>query len=209
MKSDLFASDKQQIKSFSFSNENQLRAGKIIARYPQGRAGSALLPLLDLAQRQNDDWLPKAAIRYVANFLNVPETRAFEVATFYSMFRLTPRGKFLVQVCRTTPCWLRGSDTILDTCIKCLEIMVGETTKDDLFTLVEVECLGACVNAPVVQINDSYYEDLTHEKLVSIIEDLKGGKEPMAGSQAPNQEFQDYAEKIEDAGPFRGEDVTR
>jgi len=209
MKSDLFASDKQQIKSFSFSNENQLRAGKIIARYPQGRAGSALLPLLDLAQRQNDDWLPKAAIRYVANFLNVPETRAFEVATFYSMFRLTPRGKFLVQVCRTTPCWLRGSDTILDACIKRLEIRVGETTKDDLFTLVEVECLGACVNAPVVQINDSYYEDLTHEKLVSIIEDLKGGKEPMAGSQAPNQEFQDYAEKIKDAGPFRGEDVTR
>ena len=209
MKSELFASDKQQIKSFSFSNENQLRAGKIIARYPQGRAGSALLPLLDLAQRQNDDWLPKAAIRYVANFLNVPETRAFEVATFYSMFRLTPRGKFLVQVCRTTPCWLRGSDTIRDACIKCLEIMVGETTKDDLFTLVEVECLGACVNAPVVQINDSYYEDLTHEKLVSIIEDLKGGKEPMAGSQAPNQAFQDYAEKIKDAGPFRGEDVTR
>ena len=102
--------------------------------------------------------------------LNVPETRAFEVATFYSMFRLTPRGKFLVQVCRTTPCWLRGSDTILDACTKCLEIMVGETTKDGLFTLVEVECLGACVNAPVVQINDSYYEDLTHEKLVSIIE---------------------------------------
>ena len=205
MKSDLFASDKQQIKSFSFSNENELRAGKIIARYPQGRAGSALLPLLDLAQRQNDDWLPKAAIRYVANFLNVPETRAFEVATFYSMFRLTPRGKFLIQVCRTTPCWLRGSDTIRDACTKCLEIMVGETTKDDLFTLVEVECLGACVNAPVVQINDSYYEDLTHEKLVSIIEDLKGGKEPMAGSQGSNQD----AEKIKDAGPFRGEDVTR
>ena len=209
MKSDLFASDKQQIKSFSFSNENQLRADKIIGRYPQGRAGSALLPLLDLAQRQNDDWLPKAAIRYVANFLNVPETRAFEVATFYSMFRLTPRGKFLVQVCRTTPCWLRGSDTILDACTKCLEIMVGETTKDDLFTLVEVECLGACVNAPVVQINDNYYEDLTHEKLVSIIEDLKGGKEPMAGSQAPNQEFQDCAVKVKDARPFRGEDVTR
>ena len=209
MKSDLFASDKQQIKNFSFSDENQLRAGKIIARYPQGRAGSALLPLLDLAQRQNDDWLPKEAIRYVANFLNVPETRAFEVATFYSMFRLTPRGKFLVQVCRTTPCWLRGSDTILDACTKCLEIMVGETTKDDLFTLVEVECLGACVNAPVVQINDNYYEDLTHEKLVSIIEDLKGGKEPMAGSQAPNQEFQDCAVKVKDARPFRGEDVTR
>ena len=209
MKSELFASDKQQIKSFSFSNENQLRADKIIGRYPQGRAGSALLPLLDLAQRQNDDWLPKAAIRYVANFLNVPETRAFEVATFYSMFRLTPRGKFLVQVCRTTPCWLRGSDTILDACTKCLEIMVGETTKDDLFTLVEVECLGACVNAPVVQINDNYYEDLTHEKLVSIIEDLKGGKEPMAGSQAPNQEFQDCAVKVKDARPFRGEDVTR
>ena len=209
MKSELFASDKQQIKSFSFSNENQLRAGKIIARYPQGRAASALLPLLDLAQRQNDDWLPKAAIRYVANFLNVPETRAFEVATFYSMFRLTPRGKFLIQVCRTTPCWLRGSDTILDACTKCLEIMVGETTKDDLFTLVEVECLGACVNAPVVQINDNYYEDLTHEKLVSIIEDLKGGKEPMAGSQAPNQEFQDHAEKVKDAGPFRGGDAIR
>ena len=208
MKSDLFPPDKQQIKSFSFSNENKLRAGKIIARYPQGRAGSALLPLLELAQRQNDDWLPKAAIRYVANFLNVPETRAFEVATFYSMFRLTPRGKFLVQVCRTTPCWLRGSDTILDACTKCLEIMVGETTKDNLFTLVEVECLGACVNAPVVQINDSYYEELTDGKLSSIIEDLRGGREPIERPQISNQQLEDYAEKAKDLGPFRGKDAT-
>jgi len=142
MKQQTFAPDWQQAKDFSFSKKNQLLVGKIIARYPQGRAASALIPLLDLAQRQNDNWLPKVAIRYVANFLNIPETRAFEVATFYSMFRLSPRGKFLVQVCRTTPCWLRGSDTILDACTKCLEIMVGETTKDNLFTLVEVECLG-------------------------------------------------------------------
>ena len=196
MKHELFASDKQQIKNFSFSDKNQILAGKIIARYPQGRAGSALMPLLDLAQRQNGDWLPKAAIRYVANFLDVPETKAFEVATFYSMFRLTPRGKFLVQVCRTTPCWLRGSDMILDACTKCLEIMVGETTKDNLFTLVEVECLGACVNAPVVQINDSYYEDLTHEKLVSILETLKGGNKPIGRSETPSQQIQGCAEKV-------------
>ena len=196
MKSELFASDKQQIKSFSFTNENQLRAGKIIARYPEGRAGSALMPLLDLAQRQNGDWLPKAAIRYVANFLDVPEIKAFEVATFYSMFRLTPRGKFLVQVCRTTPCWLRGSDTILDACTKCLEIMVGETTKDNLFTLVEVECLGACVNAPVVQINDIYYEDLTHEKLVSVLEALKGGRKPIGRFEIPSQQIQGCAEEV-------------
>jgi len=191
MKHELFAPDNQQIKSFSFSESSHLLAGKIIARYPPGKAASALIPLLDLAQRQNDNWLPKAAIRYVANILNVPETKALEVATFYSMFRLSPRGKFLVQICRTTPCWLRGSDTILDACAKCLDIMVGETTKDNLFTLVEVECLGACVNAPVIQINDSYYEDLTHEKLFSILEALKGGREPSGRSQIPNKQFQE------------------
>ena len=208
MKQQPFASDKQQVKKFSFTEKNQLLVDKIIARYPPGREASALIPLLDLAQRQNDNWLPKAVIRYVANFLNIPETRAFEVATFYSMFRLTPRGKFLVQVCRTTPCWLRGSDTILDACTRCLEIMVGETTKDNLFTLVEVECLGACVNAPVVQINDSYYEELTDGKLSSIIEDLRGGREPIERPQISNQQLEDYAEKAKDLGPFRGKDAT-
>jgi len=208
MKRELFAPDNQQVKTFLFTEENELAAGRVVARYPQGRAASALVPLLDLAQRQNDYWLPKAAIIYVANFLHVPETRAFEVATFYSMFRLTPRGKFLIQVCRTTPCWLRGSDAMLDACVKCLGIMVGETTKDNLFTLIEVECLGACVNAPVIQINDSYYEDLTQKKILSILEYIRAGREPISNCDVPDRQVRDYAGKVKVVEPFRGRDVT-
>tara|TARA_B100000686_G_C16708283_1_gene927589 strand:+ start:179 stop:733 length:555 start_codon:yes stop_codon:yes gene_type:complete len=160
---------------FAFSEKNKSVAKKVIEKYPEGQAASALLPLLDLAQRQNDNWLPKGAIRYVAKLLDVPETRAFEVASFYTMFRLKPRGKFLIQMCKTTPCWLRGSDSIRDALKNYLEIEVEETSKDNAFTLVEVECLGACVNAPVVQINDQFYEDLTCEKMLSILKSLKSG----------------------------------
>ena len=145
MKSDLFASDKQQIKSFSFSNENQLRAGKIIARYPQGRGGSALLPLLDLAQRQNDDWLPKAAIRYVANFLNVPETRAFEVATFYHHFDVVVEGEkppppITLRVCDSITCEMLGAEAL----IASLESSVTDDVR-----VQRVPCVGRCEQAPV------------------------------------------------------------
>ena len=177
MKQALFAPDHQQPNLFSFVQENELKARKIIEKYPPGRQASALVPLLDLAQRQNNNWLSKSAIRYVANLLNVAETRAFEVATFYSMFRLTPCGKFLIQLCRTTPCWLRGSDGLQETCKRTLDLDIGDTTKDNMFTVVEVECLGACVNAPVIQINDDYYEDMTDQKLISVLEGLRCNKD--------------------------------
>ena len=162
-------------QEFSFSVENKLVAKKIIAKYPEGRAASALVPLLALAQRQNDNWLSRGAVQYVAQLLGVPEIRAFEVVSFYTMFRLKPCGKFLIQMCKTTPCWLRGSDSLRDLLTSHLEIEVEETSKDNMFTFVEVECLGACVNGPVMQINDQYYEDLTSEKLLSVIESLRAG----------------------------------
>ena len=175
MSEDLSLDAVQGSEIFSFNDENKLTAKKIIGKYPNGRGASGLIPLLDLAQRQNDNWLSKAAIQYVAKLLEIPETRAFEVASFYTMFRLKPRGKFLIQMCKTTPCWLRGSDSLRDLVRNYLEIELEETSKDNVFTLVEVECLGACVNAPVVQINDEYYEDLTCDKLLAIIKELKYG----------------------------------
>lgn len=158
--------------SFNFNNENLAKAQAIIKQYPEGKQKSAILPLLDLAQRQMHGWLPKAAIEYVAQFLNLPFIRAYEVATFYTMFNLKPVGKHHIQICTTTPCWLRGSDQIVTACQKKLGIALGQTTDDKKFSLTEVECLGACVNAPVVQINDDYYEDLTEEKMIELIDRL-------------------------------------
>lgn len=182
-----FAPDAMQPKSFAFSEENRAEADRIVARYPEGRQASALLPLLDLAQRQEGGWLPRAAIIHVANQLAVPEMRALEVATFYTMFNLAPRGRYLVQLCRTTPCWLRGSDDVRDACRSHLGIGLGETTDDDMFTLVEVECLGACVNAPMIQVNDEFYEDLTHERTIALLDALRAGKAPDIGSQEPDR----------------------
>lgn len=159
--------------SFNFSPENLTRINDIINRYPKDRQRSAILPLLDLAQRQSGGWLPHAAIECVAMILDMPFIRAYEIATFYTMFNLKPVGTYHVQVCTTTPCWLRGSDDILKTCEKKLNIKCGETTHDRQFSLVEVECLGACVNAPVVQINDDYYEDLTVKTIESLIDRLE------------------------------------
>ena len=184
-----FAIQDIQPTSFSFSGDNELEAGKIISQYPGGKEASALLPLLDLAQRQHGGWLPQVAIRYVASLLNVPEIRAFEVATFYTMFNLSPRGKFLIQFCRTTPCWLRGGDDVITACCKHLGIGVGETTSDGLFTLIEVECLGACVNAPIIQINDDYYEDLNSENVVHLLDSLRTGVAANVGTQNPNRRF--------------------
>ena len=158
--------------SFIFDDENLAKAQAIIKKYPEGKQKSAILPLLDLAQRQMHGWLPKVAIEYVAKFLNLPFIRAYEVATFYTMFNLQPVGKYHIQVCTTTPCWLRGSDQIVTACKKKLGIDLNETTDDAKFSLIEVECLGACVNAPVVQINDDYFEDLTEEKVIDLIDKL-------------------------------------
>jgi len=170
-------------KNFFFTPENLAEAKRIAGKYPPGKHVSALLPLLDLAQRQNGNWLPSAAIAYVADLLEVPAIKAFEVATFYTMFNLEPVGKYLIQLCRTTPCWLAGGEAIAQACEVRLGIKTGETTPDGLFTIKEVECLGACVNAPVMQINDDYYEDLTPDTVVAIIDALARGEQPKVGSQ--------------------------
>lgn len=172
-----------QPRSFEFTAENLEQAKRIIARYPEGREASACMPLLDLAQRQNDNWLPRAAMIYVGDLLNMPSIRVFEVATFYTMYNLAPVGKHFVQICTTTPCWLRGSDDVVAACKRKLGIDFGETTEDGQFTLAEVECLGACVNAPMVQINDDYYEDLTAENTEALLEALAKGESPKAGPQ--------------------------
>ena len=174
---------KQKIEDFSFTPENLARAEKIIAKYPVGRQASAVIPLLDIAQRQNDNWLPQMAMDYLANMLGMPPIRVYEVASFYTMFNLKPVGKNFVQVCTTTPCWLRGSADIVAACKKKLGIGLGETTADGDFTLTEVECLGACVNAPMVQINDDFFEDLTPELMDKMLDALKEGKKLEAGSQ--------------------------
>lgn len=159
--------------SFQFTDDNLKKAQAYIEKYPQDKQASAILPLLDLAQRQNDGWLSQEVIEYVANFLNMPAIRVYEVASFYTMFNLKPVGRYHVQVCGTTPCWLRGAEDIMHACEAALAIKKGETTLDNLFTLSEVECLGACVNAPVVQINDDYYENLSPESVQTTIESLR------------------------------------
>lgn len=176
-----------QPESFEFSKENQKRVKEIIAKYPKGKQRSATIPLLDLAQRQAGGWLPRAAMDHVAEVLELAPIRVYEVASFYTMFNLEPVGKHLIQVCRTTPCWLRGSDDLTNHCKKKLGIDIGETTEDEKFTLVEVECLGACVNAPMVQVNDDYYEDLDVKNFDKLLDDLAAGKKVSVGSQSGRQ----------------------
>lgn len=176
-----------QPDSFAFTPENRERADKIVAKYPPGRQRSAVIPLLDLAQRQHDNWLPKAAMDHVAEILDMAPIRVYEVATFYTMFNLRPIGRHFIQLCRTTPCWLRGSDAIRRVCEETLGIGLGETTPDGKFSMVEVECLGACVNAPMLQINDDYYEDLTPESARALLEALRRGESPKPGSQSGRQ----------------------
>ncbi len=169
--------------NFAFTAENAARAKGFIARYPDGRQASAVLALLDLAQRQNDGWLSREAIEFVADALNMAPIRVHEAASFYSMFNLEPIGRHLVQVCRTTPCWLCGAADLTRVCCEKLGVDLGGTTADGLFTVVEVECLGACSNAPVIQIGDDYYEDLSPGRLSELLDDLTAGKEIPSGSQ--------------------------
>ncbi len=172
------------IETYEFSAAARAKCDEIIARYPEGRQQSAVIPLLDLAQRECGGWLPQAAIEHVAAYLDMAKIRVLEVATFYSMFNLEPVGKNFVQICRTTPCWLRGSDELRAAAKEVTGCGLGESSDDGLFTVVEVECLGACCNAPMVQINDDYYEDLTAENFRSVLEALKRGDTPATGSQA-------------------------
>ncbi|MEM7617541.1 MAG: NADH-quinone oxidoreductase subunit NuoE, partial [Pseudomonadota bacterium] len=172
---------------FVFNADNLKKSTEILAKYPEKRKASALIPILDIAQRQSDGWLPPETLDYVAKYLGIAPIRVYEVASFYSMFNLKPVGKNLIQVCRTTPCWLRGSDKITNICEKKLNIKLNETTKDNKFTLIEVECLGACVNAPMVQINDNYYEDLDEKSMSEIIDNLSNEQDVKTGSQINRQ----------------------
>tara|TARA_B100001989_G_scaffold252821_1_gene236407 strand:- start:975 stop:1634 length:660 start_codon:yes stop_codon:yes gene_type:complete len=183
-----------QPESFVFNKAYQGLAQDAIARYPQERQQSAVMPLLDLAQRQvaeegakatpvHGGWIPRAAMDHIAEVLDMPKVKVYEVASFYSMYNTAPVGQHLVQFCTTTPCWLCGSADIVNACKDHLGIGMGETTKDGKFSLMEVECLGACVNAPMVQINDDYYEDLTPASMVEVLETLAQGLKPEIGSQ--------------------------
>ena len=172
----------EQPESFEFTPENLEQAKVHIAKYPPGRQASAVLPLLWIAQYQNGGWLPRAAMDYVAELLAMAPIRVYEVATFYTMFNLRPVGRYLLQACTTTPCWLRGSDAVVEACERKLGIGMGGSTPDGLFTLVEVECLGACVNAPILQVNDDFYEDLDGPATETLLDGLREGKPPPPGS---------------------------
>ncbi len=185
----LFAA--HQPNSFEFTSENLAQAKKIIAKYPDGQQRSAVMPLLALAQSQHENWLPRAAMDYVGDMLGLAHIRVYEVATFYTMYNLAPVGKYYLQICTTTPCWLRGSEDIVKTCQSKLGIGLGETTADGLFTLAEAECLGACVNAPMMQVDtaatSTYYEDLNAENTTALLDALARGETPKPGSQIGRQ----------------------
>nr|WP_166176363.1 NAD(P)H-dependent oxidoreductase subunit E [Altererythrobacter segetis] len=181
---------REQYGNFAWTEANAAEAKAIVKRYPEGRQRSAVMPLLDLAQRQvgaetnTQGWLPIPVMEFVARELDMPVIRVLEVATFYTMYNLAPVGRFHVQVCGTTPCMLRGSDDILDACYK-RGMKQGHTTPDGLWTLTEVECMGNCSSAPMVQINDDNYEDLTPERLDHVLDELAAGRQPKTGTQDP------------------------
>lgn len=181
----------EQPAAFEFSPENFKKAQEIIARYPAGRQRSAVMPLLTLAQQQHGGWVPKAAMEHIAAILGLAPIKVHEVASFYTMYNLAPVGKHHLQVCTTTPCWLRGSDDVMKACESKLGVKNGETTADGLFTLQEVECLGACVNAPMMQVTsygenarDGFYEDLTPHLAAELIDRLAAEMAPEFGSLA-------------------------
>ena len=173
---------KEQPSSFEFSLKNIEMAKKIILNYPEGKQQSAVMPLLFIAQRQNSNWIPLAAMKYIAKFLGMPYIRVYEVATFYSMYNLAPVGKFFYQVCTTTPCMLRGAYNLVDVCKSKISKNENELSKNGNCSWMEVECLGACVNSPMIQINEDFYEDLDEKKLEKIIDQTLKGETPRPGS---------------------------
>jgi NADH-quinone oxidoreductase subunit E len=178
--------DPVQPENFKFSAANAKWAKDQIKKYPKGKQASAVIPLLWRAQEQHDGWLPEPAIRAVAEMLDMAVIRVLEIATFYTMFNLSPVGKIFVQLCGTTPCWLRGADDLKDVCRR----VIGEqnqVTEDGMLSWLEVECLGSCTNAPMVQINKDYYEDLTSETFEKLLDDLRQGKEVKPGPQNGRQ----------------------
>ena len=170
-------------KNFEWSKDNFIKISNILKKYPSNKIQSAVIPLLDLAQRQNNGWLSKNSMEKVAETLSMSYIRVLEVATFYSMFNLEPIGKNFVQICRTTPCWLRGSDKLSKVAQEVCDTKVGGTSEDKKFTVVEVECLGACCNAPMIQINDDYYEDLNEDNFRKLLIELKSNNPIKSGSQ--------------------------
>ncbi len=173
---------KDQPDNFEFSEKNLEISKKIIDKYPKGKQSSAVMALLYLAQRQNQNWIPLAAMKYIGKILSMPYIKVYEVATFYSMYNLKPVGKYFYQICTTTPCMLRGSNKLVEACKEKISENQNEISNDGNCSWVEVECLGACVNAPMAQINDDYFEDLNKQKLIEIIEQTKKNIQPRAGS---------------------------
>jgi len=171
-----------QPEEFAFSEENEAEIKRIVAKYPKGRQASAVMPLLDLAQRQHNNWIPMKAIELIAQKLEMAEIRVLEVATFYTMFNLKPVGKYFLQACTTTPCWLRGSDEMMRAIKDRYNISSGQTSACGRFSLLEVECLGACVNAPILQVNDDFYEDLDYQTTSQLLDSLEADEPLPVGS---------------------------
>ena len=173
---------KNQPDNFEFNTNSKKLADNIIKNYPIGKQKSAVMALLYIAQRQNENWIPLSAMKYIAKYLNIPYIKVYEVATFYSMYNLSPVGKYFIQVCTTTPCMIRGAYKIVEACKEKISEKENEITSDGKCSWVEVECLGACVNAPMMQINDDYFEDLDKEKTEKIIDQILKGQIPKPGS---------------------------
>ena len=173
---------KNQPDNFEFNSDNLKMANKIISNYPKEKQQSAVMALLYIAQRQNENWIPLVAIKYIGKMLNIPYIKVYEVATFYSMYNLSPVGKFFIQVCTTTPCMIRGAYDLIESCKKKISKNENQISENGNCSWVEVECLGACVNAPMMQINDDYYEDLDKEKTLEIFDKILNGEDPKPGS---------------------------
>ena len=185
---------KEQLKSenYKLCNIDQFKVDEILDKYPSNRKASAVLPLLHYVQKKSNGWLPVPEIERVAEILDIPYMKVYEVASFYTMFNLKPVGKKLLQLCHTTPCWLRGSDQIEKSIYDTLKIKDGETTPDNMFTLMKVECLGACVNAPILQINDDYYEDLDYKSTKELLNKIKTKKNIKPGSVIGRKSSEPY-----------------
>ena len=173
---------KEQPDNFEFNSENLSNAKKIIENYPEGKQQSAVMALLYITQRQNNNWIPLVAMKYIAKLLHMPYIKVYEVATFYSMYNLSPVGNYFIQVCTTTPCMIRGAYKLVEACQEKISKNEKELSKDKSCSWMEVECLGACVNAPMMQINDDYFEDLDKEKTLKIIDQILNGEKPKPGS---------------------------
>ena len=173
---------KDQPKNFEFSHSSLEAAKSIVLKYPKDKQQSAVMALLYLAQKQNSNWIPLAAMKYIGKYLDMPYIKVYEVATFYTMYNLAPVGKYFIQVCTTTPCMLRGAYKLVEACKEKISENENELSKDQSCSWMEVECLGACVNAPMIQINDDYYEDLDKDKTIKILDKILSGETPKPGS---------------------------